>query len=115
MYTVEHIAEAAHTLNKAYCEYLGDTSQVLWEEAPGWQKESAINGVQFVIDNPNVTSEDMHENWMKEKRKDGWVYGTTKEPGLKTHPCMVPYEELPKEQQFKDTLFRSIVSFGLGV
>jgi hypothetical protein len=50
-----------------------------------------------------------HENWMKEKEADGWKYGTIKDPEKKEHPCIVPFEQLPKEQQFKDHLFRGIV------
>jgi hypothetical protein len=32
-----------------------------------------------------------------------------KDAELKTHPCLVPFEELPKFQQQKDRLFRAIV------
>lgn len=46
---------------------------------------------------------------MAEKIKDGWVYGDVKDPELKTHPCLVPYNELPVEQKTKDTLFINIV------
>jgi hypothetical protein len=42
---------------------------------------------------------------MADKIKEGWVYGFVKDPVSKTHPCIVPYEELPEEQQMKDHLF----------
>ena len=46
---------------------------------------------------------------MAEKLKDGWKFGEVKNPETKEHPCMVAYEELPKEQQTKDALFISVV------
>lgn len=47
--------------------------------------------------------------WMDDKLKDGWMYGETKDPEAKTHPCLVPFKELPIFQQKKDALFCAIV------
>ena len=104
------IAKTCHEVNKAYCESIGDFSQPKWEEAPDWQKESAENGVRFHFFNINTTPADSHNNWMKEKIADGWKYGKEKNPEKKTHPCLVPYDELPKEQQVKDALFVAVVN-----
>jgi hypothetical protein len=103
------IAKVCHNVNKAYCESIGDNSQPLWKDAPDWQKESAVNGVKFHTENPNSKPSDSHENWMKEKIEQSWVYGKVKDPEKKTHPCIVPYNELPKEQQTKDALFIAVV------
>jgi len=106
---VEQIAMVAHEANRAYCKSIGDNSQPTWEDAPDWQKESAVNGVQHHIEHPNATPNDSHKNWMAEKEKAGWVYGETKDPEAKTHPCMVPYHKLPLEQRVKDSLFIGVV------
>ena len=45
----------------------------------------------------------------RDKIADGWVYGKIKDAELKTHPCCVPYEQLPVEQRAKDYIFRAIV------
>lgn len=102
------IARVAHEVNRAYCESQGDFSQLNWEEAPEWQRDSAIAGVELHMAN-NVGPEKSHENWREHKLADGWVYGPAKDPEKKQHPCMVPFEELPKEQQAKDFLFRAVV------
>lgn len=107
--TNEEIAKICHEANRAWCELNGDTSQPSWEETPAWQRESAIAGVAFVRANPNAGDSAQHESWMAMKLADGWRYGPDKDTTLKTHPCLVPFEELPHEQQFKDKLFRSIV------
>ena len=46
---------------------------------------------------------------------DGWVYGIVKDPESKTHPCLVPYQDLPAEQRIKDSLFGLTVRGVLGL
>ena len=103
------IAAICHEANRAYCKTIGDDSQPAWDDAPEWQKQSACNGVSFHLENPEAGPSGSHVNWMADKEKDGWVYGETKDPEAKTHPCMVPYSELPREQQIKDFIFVGIV------
>lgn len=103
------IAQAAHAINAAYCLSLGDTSQVTWDEAPEWQQKSAIAGVEMHLANPDATPEQSHESWLAAKLADGWTYGEVKDEAAKTHPCCLPYEELPASQKSKDYLFRAVV------
>ena len=103
------IAKVCHEANKAFCEGMGDYSQPSWDEAPRWQRESAYIGVKHKLDNPESTPEDSHKCWMATKLADGWKWGEVKDPEKKEHPCMVPYEKLPREQQAKDHLFTAIV------
>lgn len=104
---VEIIAAATHEANRAYCLGIGDSSQVHWADAPQWQKDSAIKGVILALS--GASPEESHNGWLAEKRKDGWVWGPTKDASRKTHPCMVGYSELPPEQRLKDEIFISTV------
>jgi hypothetical protein len=106
---IEFIARVAHEINRAYCQALGDMSQPTWEEAPDWQRSSAMNGVRFHLDNPSAGPDHSHNEWLKEKETGGWKYGPVKNPETKEHPCFVPYEQLPVEQKAKDYLFRAVV------
>jgi len=106
---IENIAKAAHELNKAYCESIGDNSQPSWDDAPEWQKSSAINGVKFHLDNPDASPSASHESWLKQKKEEGWKYGEVKNAETKEHPCFVPYERLPNEQKAKDYIFRQTI------
>jgi hypothetical protein len=105
---IEAIARVCHEANRAYCASMGDDSQPAWDDAPDWQKESAMNGVAYHARHPESTPADSHEHWLKEKLDTGWVYGPVKNPEIKEHPCCVPYGELPLEQRAKDTLFLAI-------
>ncbi len=107
--TQTDIAQVAHEMNKAFCESIGDESQPSWEDAPEWQKTSAINGVKFHLDNPDASPSASHDSWLAEKEKDGWKYGAVKNPETKEHPCIVDYFDLPVEQRSKDYIFRQVV------
>ncbi len=107
--TVEQIARICHEVNRAYCAAIGDDSQVSWEDAPAWQKVSAVTGVKFVMDNPFAGPETQHNAWMSLKLHDGWRYGVKKDGQARVHPCLLPYDELPREQKLKDVLFRDVV------
>lgn len=104
---IENLARICHEANRALCVTIGE-DQPSWDNAPDWQKDSARAGVSFHL-SADHGPEASHENWMKQKIEDGWRFGTTKDPELKTHPYIRPFNELPEEQQMKDHLFRGIV------
>jgi len=109
---IEFAAKKTHEANRAYCASIGDDSQTAWEDAPDWQRASAIAGVTFMLESSaqDWTPAASHESWLAQKEADGWVYGETKDAEAKTHPCMVPYEQLPAEQRAKDELFGDTVA-----
>lgn len=107
--SAEAIARVAHEANRAWCVTLGDNSQPAWDDAPDWQRQSAIDGVQFLAGHPMANPIDSHQRWMAHKVADGWVFGDVKDPEAKTHPCIRPYHELPEAQRRKDWLFASVV------
>ena len=110
---IEMTAMKCHEINRAYCAALGDTSQLPWDEAPEWQRKSAIIGVKFHIDNPGSGPDASHNSWLEEKRRDGWKFGPIKDVEKKEHPCFVAYDELPPEQKAKDYLFKAVIDVEL--
>lgn len=106
---LENIARVAHEINRAYCESLKDYSQLPWKDAPEWQRKSAIEGVKFHLLNSDASPSASHDSWLAEKKRDGWRYGPIKDPEKKEHPCFLPYNLLPREQQSKDYIFRAVV------
>ena len=107
--TPPNIASVCHEVNRAYCAALGDFSQVPWSQAPQWQRDSAMLGVELHLNNPTAGPQASHESWMAQKVADGWVYGPMKDVEAKTHYCIVPFDRLPREQQAKDFIFRGVV------
>ena len=111
----ETIARVCHEVNRAICEAAGDGSQAPWEQAEQWQRDSAIKGVRFALENPDATPEQQHQAWCDDKLDAGWVYGLEKDAEAKTHPCLVRYGALPFDQRVKDHAFRAVVSAMAGL
>ena len=47
-------------------------------------------------------SKNVHEVWSETRIQQGWTYGEQRNDELKTHPCLIPYEELPEEEKEYD-------------
>jgi hypothetical protein len=107
--TPAEIAAICHEANRAYSQILGDDPQVPWKDAPRWMQARIIRGVELVLRHPEMTPEALHAAWCQDRQADGWVYGATKDEVAKTHPCLVPYDQLPEGQRRKDRLFGAIV------
>lgn len=108
--SVLDVARVVHEANRALCLSLGDTSQVPFDEAPSDQIASATAGVEAIVDGHVRSPEASHESWSAQKVADGWVYGPVKDLEKREHPCLVPYGQLPVEQQRKDFMFLAIVT-----
>jgi hypothetical protein len=108
--TDTQVAAICHNANKTYCETIGDFTQAEWTEAPDWQQISAVKGVVFNRANPEAPPSASHESWLKNKYEEGWKWGPAKNENLKTHPCCMPFGDLPLDQQRKDKLFKAIVN-----
>ena len=66
------------------------------------QRESLMDGARFQLDNPDITSTESHNNWVKAKTRQGWVYGPVKDFEKKEHPNLVAFDELPNIEKLKD-------------
>jgi hypothetical protein len=103
------IARVCHEANRALQIVIGDPApSPTWDDAPSWQRESAVAGVQKAIEGEGP--EQLHESWCVQKVDDGWVWGEVKDADTKTHPCLVDYAALPDDQRIKDHLFSAIVT-----
>ena len=81
------------------------------------KKETAMNKTKYTpqpIDTTDVKlpeeleqlveqmSKNVHEVWAETRIKQGWSFGEQRNDELKTHPCLVPYEDLPEEEKEYD-------------
>ncbi|MBR3883892.1 MAG: Ryanodine receptor Ryr [Bacteroidaceae bacterium] len=65
-------------------------------------------------------AKNVHEVWAKNCIDEGWVFGPGRNDELKTHPCLIPYEELPEiEKEYdRDTAMETlklIISMGFKI
>lgn len=108
-YADEEVARVVHEANRALQDIDGDECP-----SPPWASEDpavralTVRGVALA--RAGRSPEELHEAWCDGKRADHWVYGEVKSSAAKTHPCLVPYRELPENQQAKDRLLHAIVT-----
>ena len=108
MIDIEKIAHVCHEANRALQVTSGEIDvSPHFMEAPEWQVQSAYEGVSAALE--GQTPEQLHESWCAGKIRDGWTFGPVKDAATKTHPCLVPYADLPEDQRIKDAVFQAIV------
>ena len=64
--------------------------------------KSTTNYNDRMIELVEQMSKNVHEVWAETRIKQGWKYGEQRNDELKTHPCLVPYEDLPEEEKEYD-------------
>ena len=49
--------------------------------------------------------EELHDDWVKAYEEMGWVYGEVRDVEAKTHPDMLPFDQLDPRERDKDAVF----------
>lgn len=55
------------------------------------------------------TPEEAHDSWMDAYFIMGWKYGEKRDTTAKTHPDLLPFDQLPKDERDKDAIFLAFV------
>lgn len=105
--TITDIAEVVHNIQRVFCESIGE-SLPAWAES-GNMQQTTISGVIALISTPDAEGGFSHDEWMKGKISEGYVWGEVRDHVKKTHPSLVPFNQLPKNEQTKDHLFVATV------
>jgi len=103
------IARVVHEVLRGHNAAYGDTSLPPWEAAPDWQREARLPSVAFHRANPDASAAATHEAWLADKRAQGWVFGPVKDADRKTHPSLVPFDDLPDVEKAKDFIVSATV------
>lgn len=49
-----------------------------------------------------LLSANAHDVWAQKRQADGWTYGPSRNDALKTHPSLVPFDDLPESEKDYD-------------
>jgi len=66
--------------------------------------KSLMKGTEYVLNNPSTTAEENHNIWMEAKKTQGYTYGEVLDVEKKTHPSMIPFENLSNVEKRKDEM-----------
>ena len=79
---------------------------VLWEEREVVFKSQFLVVIERQCGPLRSSSpEELHGSWMQAYYEMGWQYGETYDREEKVHPDLVPYDQLGKLEQDKDSVF----------
>jgi hypothetical protein len=61
-----------------------------------------------------------HEIWAQQRLRDGWTYGAHRDDVKRTHPCLVPYENLSESEKDYDRIMvnealKAIIAMGYSI
>jgi RyR domain-containing protein len=107
-YTPAEIAQVCHEATRTLRVVQGDPAPPPpWAVVPIQQAEATVEGVEHI--QRGVSPDELHEAWTEKLRADGWTHGTVFATDIKTHPHLVPYDELPVSEHDRDEMFTAIV------
>jgi hypothetical protein len=106
---IDGIASVMHEATRAWQKANGQEPAPPWSRAPQWMKDSSVASVVWRIANPDAATSAQHDQWMMQKKADGWKLGKVKDAEKKTHPMMIPYAKLPEFERRKDALVNAVV------
>lgn len=106
---LERVSRVVHEALRAWAAGNNQKPSPSWSRCAKWMREATYESVAFVLNHPEAPASAQHDQWMDKKRRDGWSYGATKSGVSKTHPMLVPYDQLPLVERRKDALVRRVV------
>jgi len=81
-----------------------------WEQRDEKFRKQFIEIVSQYLSMQELPSpEEAHISWMDAYLLMGWQYGETRNPIKKTHPDILPFDQLPKDERDKDAIFLSFL------
>lgn len=76
-------------------------AQALFDEA---QRKRRIEAMQKCAAE-STSDVERHDAWIRMHLESGWVYGEVFDPEKKTHPNLLPWENLPRTAKTKARIF----------
>jgi voltage-gated potassium channel Kch len=97
------LPESLRDSNRRFAASVAQTLGDIGASLSPLQSGSDISELPLSTDQLEHMAIKEHDRWEADLRKDGWTYaGGPKDPVAKTHPLLVPWDELSEEEREKD-------------
>lgn len=105
---LDAISRTVHEALRGWAAAHGQHDIPAWDEAPDWMHASTRESVLHALENGGADGRSQHDQWLAQKTRDGWAHGPVKDAAAKTHPLMIPYDQLPDWERRKDALINAL-------
>lgn len=107
---MKNIYSVVHAALAELSEFAGEKDVIHeFDSLPQPQKDKVIAGVDMLVANKDAGVEARHAAWMEKMLNDGWKLGKNRDDVNKTHPRLVPFDQLPKKEAAKEKMLHTIV------
>jgi len=103
------IAMACHAAHNIHCAN-NDMQVIAWEDKSKEHHKIVMNSVKKILDGKIKSPEKAHMNFVKKKKKDGWMYDAEYSTERKTNPRLCDFDELPSNERMKEEFFFAVAS-----
>ena len=77
-----------------------------WNKRDDGFRKQFVNTIgQYLKQEKLPTPKEAHDSWIIAYEKMGWKYGKKRDVVKKTHPDLIPFEQLPKDEKDEDAIF----------
>lgn len=77
-----------------------------WDQRDEAFRAQFLNVIAMMCSDERKSSpEELHDDWVRAYEAMGWQFGWKRDPVAKTHPDMVPFDQLEQREQDKDAVF----------
>jgi hypothetical protein len=88
---VEIVYDLLRSFNRTFHNQVLPT----FAEAEEWEQAAASSSFVYVRDHPDLSPPEIHAEWLGTMRDQGWEHVEEMDAEKRTHPHMVPWDELP--------------------
>lgn len=107
---LKEVARVVHEINRHYNKLLMDREDPHWGELDDADKARRVSLLsETVPDIKKISAKKMHDMWMAQQEKEGWIYGDNYDAKKKTHPCIVSWTDLPDLEKAKDAMYLAVI------
>jgi len=112
----EVVAKVMHGTVSTLFDAIGASPPTQWCDLSETEQQGYIKGASVYLSHPNLTGHALHEEWRAHLSNLGWRHAAEYDINRKTHPNLLPWEQLGEVTRLQAILCANIVnSFKEGV
>ena len=112
-YTHMQTAELVNIVRNKLREFDGEQPSSPWSEKTDEQKLASAETIRHYAEDGGyglMSAEEIHNEWIKKKQAEGWIYGPEFNFEAKTDPSMTVHWDLPYNEAIRDDLYTIFIT-----